>query len=370
MIRRCSVQHMLLFIPVFTMFLISCASNNQQAPQAAPVDVDFIVLDSSSTEVEKKYPGSIEGIVNVDIKAQVSGYLDQIYIKEGDYVQKGQALFKIKGDVFNEQVKNSRAAYESALAAEQNAQIELEKFKPLVEGKVYTELQLKTAEANYAAAKALAAHAKAALGSSQINAAFSLINAPVSGYIGRIPNRVGNLVTPADAAPLTTLSEINNVYVYFSLSEADFIAFVKNRNTNTEVNTVELVMADGILYAGKGKLEIASGNIDRTTGSISLKAVFANPDKILRSGGSGKIILKNAINNALIIPIASVRDIQDKYFVFTLGDSSKVTMKAIEISGKSGNSYIVKKGLAIGEKLALNRIDVLNEGIQVTPTVK
>jgi membrane fusion protein (multidrug efflux system) len=352
-----------------TVFILSaCGGGQQGPPQYPPVNVDFLTISPSETSVEKKYPGSIEGTVNVEIKAQVTGYLDQVYVKEGDYVQKGQSLFKIKADVFNEQVNNSQAALKTALAAQENAKIELEKIRPLVEGKVVSELQLKTAEANYASVAAQVAQAKATLGSSQINAAFSLIKAPVSGYIGRIPNRTGNLVTPADATPLTTLSEINNVLVYFSLSEADYISFTKDRKADEGMSTVELIMADGGLYGHKGKLEIASGNIDRTTGSIPLKAVFSNPDKLLRSGGSAKIVLKKAFNAVLTVPMASVKDIQDKFFVFTLADSNKVAMRPIEIAGRSGNVYLVKNGLQKGDKVALNNIDVLNEGMPIIPT--
>ncbi len=333
------------------------------------VEVDFRELRHDDAQIEKLYPGSVEGTVNVDIKAQVSGYLDEIFVQEGGYVQKGQSLFRIKADVFNEQVNSSRAAYEAAVAAEQNARIELEKVKPLVQGKVYTELQLETAEANYAAAKAQVSQARAALGSSEINAGFSLIKAPVSGYIGRIPKRIGNLVTPNDATPLTTLSEINEVNVYFSLMEADFIAFVKDRQSDQGMNTVQFVMADGRVYEQNGRVEIASGNIDRTTGSIAMKATFPNPDKVLRAGGAGKIILTKKVSEALTVPMASVRDIQDRFFVFALADSNKVVMKPIEIRGKAGNQYIVQSGVAQGEKIALNRIDVLNEGMVVQPTM-
>lgn len=351
-------------------FMISsCGGGSQQAPQAGPTDVDFLTLAASSATVEKKYPGAVEGTVNVDIKAQVSGYLDQIFVKEGDFVQKGQSLFRIKGDVFNEQVHNSEASLKAALAAQANAQLEVEKVRPLVEGKVMSEVQLKTAQANYDAAVAQVAQAKAALGSSQINAAFSLIKAPVSGYIGRIPNRVGNLVTPGDAMPLTTLSEINQVFVYFSLSEADYIAFAKDRKEDKGMNTVSLIMADGSVYDHKGTVEIASGNIERTTGSIPLKAIFSNPDKILRSGGSARIVLTRTLDSALTIPMGSVKDIQDRFFVFTLADSNKVAMTPIEIAGRSGNNYIVKTGLKAGDKVALNRIDVLTEGMPVVPGI-
>lgn len=349
--------------------LMSCGGREESAPLTSAPDVDFLELQIGTAQVEKRYPGSVEGIVNVDIKAQVTGYLDQIFVQEGGYVQKGQSLFRIKADVFNEQVNSSRAVYDAALAAEQSAKIELEKVRPLVAGKVYTELQLETAEAAYAAAKAQTSQARSALGSSEINADFSLIKAPVSGYIGRIPKRIGNLVTPNDAMPMTTLSEINEVNVYFSLTEADFIAFVKERKSDQGINAVKFIMADGTTYPHPGRVEIASGNIDRTTGSIAMKATFPNPDKVLRAGGAGKVILTRNIPEALTIPMASVRDIQDRFFVFSLADSNKVVMKPIAITGKSGNNYIVKSGLQHGEKIALNRIDVLNEGMVVEPAL-
>jgi membrane fusion protein (multidrug efflux system) len=347
--------------------LVSCSNGAQEGAAPAPVDVDFLEIQPAAAEVEKKYPGTIEGSVNVEIKAQVSGYLEAIYVKEGDFVQKGQTLFRIKGDVFREQVNNSEANLKAAMAAERAAAIELEKIKPLVREEVVSALQLQTAEASLAAAKAQVAQARAAVGSSKLNADFSVIKAPVSGYIGRIPNRVGNLVTPADMTPLTTLSEIEQVFVYFSLSEADYLAWQQDRKTDTAMNTVSLILADGTVYDQKGKVETASGNINRTTGSIPLKAVFSNPGKMLRSGGSARVILRKTLPESLLVPMAGVKDIQNKYFVYVLGDSNKVTMKPIEIAGSAGDNYILKSGLKAGEKIALNRIDLLTEGMPVTP---
>lgn len=346
----------------------SCGKKNTGNTNENPIDIDFWEVTRTSMKVETKYPATLEGTVNVNIRTQVTGYLQEIYVKEGDYVQKGAKLFRVKPDVFIEQVNNSKAAYDVALAAEQSAKIELAKVKPLVEGKVYTELQLQTATANYEAAKATTAQAKAILESSRINADFSLITAPVSGYIGRIPNRAGNLISPSDSQPLTMLSEIDNIYAYFSLSEADFISFFNDRKkSENEYSSVEMVMANGSLYEQKGKLEIASGNIDRTTGSIALKAVFPNPDKLLRAGGSGKIILSKDLDNIIAIPVSCVKDIQDKFFVFVLQDN-KVKMKTIEIESRSGNFYIVKSGIENNEKLVLNRIDVLKEDMPVSAT--
>jgi len=344
----------------------SCGKSGSDAGAFAPPkpEVDFLETKSITGEVEKKYPGTVEGTVNVDIKAQVSGYLEAIYVKEGDYVNKGQSLFKIKGDVYAEQVNSSRAAYKTALANLANAKLEVEKIKPLVDGKVFSDMQLKTAQATYDAAVAQVAQAKAALGSSQLNADFSLIKAPVSGYISRIPNRIGNLVTPADAVPLTVLSDINTVFVYFSLTEADYLAFSKEAKSD---QTVSLIMADDSEYDQKGKLEVASGNIDRTTGTISLKAIFPNPKKLLRSGGSARVVLNNNLSSVITVPMASVKDIQDKFFVFVLKPGNKVAMVPIEIAGNSGTNYFVKSGLNSGDKVALNSIDVLYDGGEVVP---
>lgn len=334
------------------------------APQKQ--EVDFFEAITITGEVEKKYPGVIEGSVNVDIKAQVSGYLEAIYVKEGQYVTKGQPLFKIKGDVYAEQVNSSRAAYKSALANQANAKLEVEKIRPLVEGKVYTEIQLKTAQANLDAVTAQVAQAKAALGSSQLNADFSLIKAPVSGYIGRIPNRIGNLVTATDTVPLTSLSEIDNVFVYFSLSEADYLIYTKNLKSNSFTS---LIMADDSMYEHKGKLEVASGNIDRTTGTISLKAIFPNPKKQLRSGGSARIILNNSLSAVISVPMASVKDLQDKFFVYVLKANNKIAMVPIQIAGNSGTDYFVSDGLKAGDKIAINNIDVLSDSMEVVPKV-
>lgn len=361
--RSLSLRSMIAII-FMASFVVSCGGK-QETQQEAALAVDYIELQPGAAETELKYPGTIEGVVNVDVKAQVSGYLEQIFVKEGDYVNKGQALFRIKDDVYQEQVNNSKAGYQAAIAAEQNARLEVEKIRPLVEGKVYADVQLKTAEAGHAAAKAQLAQAKAALGSSQINAGFTLIKAPVSGYIGRIPNRVGNLVTPADAVPLTTLSDISTVHIYFSLSEADFIALARQQSPEQQRGNASFILADGSMYNHKGSVAMASGNIDRATGSMVLKAIFPNPDKLLRSGGSGKIVLSQSHVNSMLIPMAAVKDIQDRYFVYTLADSGKVAMKQIQLEGSTGDQYILKSGLEAGTKVIINRIDNLNEGMKV-----
>lgn len=347
--------------------LASCGNSSQNTDQEQPINVDFLEVKPTSAIIEKKYPGSIEGSVNVEIKSQVTGYLDYIYVNEGDYVKEGQSLFKIRDDVFSEQVKNGIALLEAAIAAQNNARLEVEKIKPLVVAKVVSEMQLKTAEANYESATAQVNQAKANLSSAKISASFCIIKAPVNGYMGRIPFRIGNLISPSDATPLSTLSEIDNVFVYFSLSEVEYLDYLNDSKNNKLPYTVELIMANNIRFNQKGQLSAASGNIDKVTGSMSMKAVFPNPDKTLRSGGFARVVLKKTYNSVFLIPMSSVKDIQDKYFVFILTGSNNVTMRPIEINGQTGNYYIVKAGLKPGDRFAANCIDILSENTIVKP---
>ncbi|HIC8755365.1 TPA: efflux RND transporter periplasmic adaptor subunit [Elizabethkingia anophelis] len=369
MITKMRKPSSLILAVAAAMFLSSCgqSSPDSAAGELPAPETDFVTLIQGTGDTQKEYPGNIEGIVNVDVKPQVTGYLQAVLVKEGQYVQKGQPLFRIMPDVYNEQVKNSDAGLKSALAAQATARLEVEKLRPLVDGKVVSDMQLKTAQANYNAATAQVEQAKAALGSSKINANFTLIKAPVSGYIGRIPNRTGTLVSPADTAALTTLSDISTVQVYFSISEANYITYSKEGVFSGDSGNIQLILADGSVYNQKGKVEAGSGNIDKATGSITMKAIFPNPDKLLRSGGAGKIVIGRTVDNIVQLPITSVKDIQDKFFVFKLADSSKVAMVPIQIDGKTKDTYYIKSGVKAGDKIALNRIDMLQDGMKVQP---
>ncbi|HFK5526628.1 TPA: efflux RND transporter periplasmic adaptor subunit [Elizabethkingia anophelis] len=369
MITKMRKPSSLILAVAAAIFLSSCgqSSPGSAAGELPAPETDFVTLIQGTGDTQKEYPGNIEGIVNVDVKPQVTGYLQAVLVKEGQYVQKGQPLFRIMPDVYNEQVKNSDAGLKSALAAQATARLEVEKLRPLVDGKVVSDMQLKTAQANYNAATAQVEQAKAALGSSKINANFTLIKAPVSGYIGRIPNRTGTLVSPADTVALTTLSDISTVQVYFSISEANYITYSKEGVFSGDSGNIQLILADGSVYNQKGRVEAGSGNIDKATGSITMKAIFPNPDKLLRSGGAGKIVIGRTVDNIVQLPITSVKDIQDKFFVFKLADSSKVAMVPIQIDGKTKDTYYIKSGVKAGDKIALNRIDMLQDGMKVQP---
>lgn len=351
----------------------SAAPENYGAMPAPQLPV-FTVTSTSAT-THSDYAAALEGKVNVEIRPQVEGYLEKIYVDEGAYVKAGQPLFKINDREYDEDVKNAKSSLAGALANIQKAQVEIDRLTPLVEGNVISDVQLKTAKAAHAAAVAAADQAKAQLGNAQINIGYTLIKAPVSGYVGRFPYKTGSLVGKGEAEPLTLLSDVSEIYAYFTLSEPDFIAFKKQFAGNTieeklkNAPPVELLLADNSVYEQKGKLETIEGQFDKTMGTITFRAAFPNAGRTLRTGNTGKVRIPQLLNNALIVPQEATFEVQDKVFVYAVGDSNKVASKPISISGKTSAYYFVSDGVKAGEKIVLSGTGNLTEGAAIVPQV-
>ncbi|MDB5017535.1 MAG: efflux transporter periplasmic adaptor subunit [Mucilaginibacter sp.] len=360
-------------LSAIVLFLYSCSSA-PQTPQAPPPPSLPVATVISGTETTyQEYPASIEGTVNVEVRPQVSGALDKVFVDEGAFVNAGQPLFKINELPYRAQLNNSLASLHAAEAALANSQLEIDKLTPLVQNKVVSEYQLKTAKAAYDVAKANIEQAKANVSTAQINLGYTLIKAPVSGYIGRLLKKQGSLVAPADAEALTQLSDVHDVHVYFSLGEKDFVSFKEQYPGETlkdklkQLPAVELLLADDSQYDKKGKIDVIDGQFDKNTGAITIRASFPNPQGLLRSGNTGKVRLSLQHNDALIIPQSATIEMQDKVFVFTVADSNKVKKQPIEIVGKSGNNYLVKDGVKAGDQIVLSGIDHLQEGTMIHP---
>lgn len=340
-----------------------------QPPQSLPV----ITLSSTPATTYQEFSASLEGSKDIEIRPQVNGYLDKIYVDEGAYVKKGQPLFYINDRPYREQLNTARAGLAAAKANLNNAQISVSKITPLVQNNVVSDVQLKTAQAAYDAAAANVAQAEAMVQTAVINLGYTLVKAPVDGYIGRIPFKTGSLVGLNTAEALTVISEIKEVYAYFSLSEADFLQFKNQFPGKTieeklkQMPPVELVLADNSVYPQKGRVETVSGQFTADMGTISFRASFRNTDRLLRSGNTGKIRIPHAIASALAIPQEATFELQDKVFVFVLADSNKVVSKPVTIAGKSGNYYLVNHGLKPGEKIVYAGLDRLQDGAVILP---
>ncbi|MBW8524431.1 efflux RND transporter periplasmic adaptor subunit [Chryseobacterium chendengshani] len=356
------------------LFLQSCtkaAEGSNAAPPAPELPV-FTVTTSPAT-IYQEFPTALEGKNNVEIRSQVDGYLDRIYVEEGAYVRAGQALFKIDSRAYGEQMNMAQANLQVANANIQKAKVEVDRLQPLVAAKVVSDVQLRTAKANYAAAVAAGSQAKASVGGARINVGFTTITAPVSGYIGRIPYKKGSLISRTDPSPLTLLSDISEIYAYFSLSELDFIGFQKKYSGATlneklkNMPMVDLVIADNTTYPEKGKMSIVDGQFDKTTGAISVRAIFPNANGTLRTGNTGRVRMPQLFSNTLVIPQESTFEIQDKVYVYVVGKDKKVTSKPITISGKTDSYYFISEGLTAGDKIVYTGIGALKDGVMIQP---
>ena len=369
-------------VPVLSLFvfvwsvLSSCRSGGEgdAAMAAMPTpELPVMTLDTTTALTIRDYAALLEGKENVDIRPQVSGYLDKILVEEGSFVSAGQSLFKINDRPYQEQLNKDIASLHAMQSARASAALEVEKMKPLAENKVVSAIQLKTALTALETADANVEQAKAAVAASQVNVGFTLIKAPVSGYIGRIPKRTGNLVSSTDATPLTTLSDISKVYAYFSMSENDFIRFSKGASGATlqqqlaRMRPVMLVLSNGDIYQQKGRIEMVDGQFNKTTAAISLRATFPNPSGFLRSGTTGKVRIEQMNPGVVLVPQAATQEMQDKLFVFQLADSNKVKRQAIITGGVSEGNFIVVDGLKVGDRIITAGLEGVAEGAVVKP---
>jgi membrane fusion protein (multidrug efflux system) len=357
----------------FLIFLFACSQPQAPAPVAEAPSAEVITVATASATTEHDYTAALQGKVDVEIRPQVEGFLDKVLVDEGQYVRAGQPLFKINAQTYTAQLNSATGSLQAAQAAITNAQLEIDKLTPLVQNKVVSDYQLKVAEASRKIAVANAAQARAIVASAKINLSYTLVKAPVSGFIGRLPKKRGSLVSPTDPEPLTELSNVQEVYAYFSLGETDFINFKSQYQGSTlsdklkRLPAVSLILADNTIYPQKGRIDMVDGRFDKNTGAITLRAVFPNTQSLLRSGNTGKIRLQQQHNDALLVPQAATIEVQDKVYVYAVRDSNKVSKQALKIVGKSGTDYIVKDGVKPGDNIVFSGLDHLVEGTVIRP---
>jgi membrane fusion protein (multidrug efflux system) len=330
-------------------------------------------VQRSDATVTITYAALLEGKVNVEIRPQVDGTLQKIYVDEGAFVKAGQPLFKVDDQLYREQYNGALAAQHAAEAKLVAAKIDMEKLTPLVQGKVVSDIQLKVAQANYQATQAAVEQAIAAARSARTNMEYAVIKAPVSGYIGKIPFRVGTLVTKNQAGWLTLLSDVSDVYAYFAMSELDYIRFQKQyagssmQQSLRQIPPVSLMLADGSRFGEKGTISTVSGQFDQATGSVRVRAVFPNRQGLLRSGNTGTVMMESVYHNVLLVPQASTVELQDKVFVFLVGKGNKVKRQVITVAAKTADRYVVSSGVKDGDTMVMVGVDKLQDGAVITP---
>jgi membrane fusion protein, multidrug efflux system len=374
-----SVMRKSLYAGLFLLFglatLESCKNQGGSAGYAAPPPATLPVVSISSRPFTsyREYTASLEGSNDIEIRPQVSGYIEKIFVDEGAFVKKGQPLFKINDQPYLEALNNANASLAVAKANQATAEINVNKLEPLVANNVISPIQLQTAKAAFDAATAYVSQAAAQVGNAKINIGYSLIKAPVDGFIGRIHLKIGSLVGGNNSDPMTNISEVKDVRAYFSVSETAFLKFKDEFPGKTledkikNLPPVELILSDNTIYPIKGKVEIVAGQFGTGTGSIPFRASFPNPNGILRSGSTGRVRISISLPASLVIPQESTFELQDKVFVFVLGDSNKVHSSAVQIAGRSGNYYLVENGIKAGDRIVYSGVDKLNDGAIIQP---
>lgn len=350
----------------------SCTSKSGGKPDFGDNEYAVRTVSTQSTELSTSYPATIKGVQDVEIRPKVSGFITKVNVHEGQQVTAGQLLFVIDNETYQAQVRQAKAAVSTAKAQLETSRLTLENSKELHKNNVIGDFELATARNNFATAEAALMQAKASLASAQEMLNYCYVKSPVSGVVGTLPYKAGTLVSAGGGEPLTTVSDISSMEVYFSVTEKDMLSMTKGKGGINEAiknyPPVTLRLADGTVYAHKGTVVKASGVIDEATGTITLIARFVNPDNMLRSGGAGQVVVADSSQAAVVIPQEAAAEIQNKIFVYLVGKDNKVKYSEIKVLPQNdGNNYIVVEGMKAGDRYVAKGIASLKDGMQIKP---
>lgn len=338
---------------------ISCGKKEEQAPPMGPMPFPVQTVARQDAVIYHEYTANLEGQQNVEIRPKVNGFIQKIYVDEGQQVRKGQLLFKLE----TQSLSQDAAAAKANVAA---AQVEVDRLKPLVERNIISNVQLETA-------KAKLAQARAAYSSVAANVGYGTITSPVDGVISSIPFKEGALVGSTSEMPLTTVSDSRRMRAYFTMNEKQLLDFSRTFKGSTlqdklkSVPSVSLLLVDGSEYELKGKLATVNGLADPTTGTTEFRAEFDNPEAVLRSGSSGVVRLPVEMKGAILVPQNAVMDMQGKQMIYVVNKDNTVQSRVIQTQVASGTHFIVTEGLQPGDVIVSAGANKLKDGQQIVP---
>ena len=356
-------KNKILMFAAATLLLASCGGGGGR-PNFGDNEYPVTTVGTSSADMQTTYPASIKGVQDVQISPKVTGFITQINVKEGQTVGAGQVLFVIDNVTYQATVRQAQAGLNTAQASLNTAKLNYENSKKLHENGVIGDFELQSATNQYEQTKAAVSQAEASLASAKEMLGFCYVKSPAAGVVGTLPYKVGALVNTNTV--LTTVSNNSSMEAYFSVTEKE--AMIISQTGLDKIPAVKLQLADGSIYGLEGHVTKMSGVIDAATGSVQLIAAFQNPEKQLKSGATGTIIIPRQNTNAIIIPMGCVSEVQNKKFVYLLGEGNKVKYTEIKVDPQNdGNNYIVTEGLKTGDKYVTNGITKLNDGMEIVP---
>ncbi len=347
---------------VFFIGACSPKENNLAKPQTFPVTA----VVRTDTVIPRDYVTEIHALQNIEIRARVTGYLETISVDEGATVAKGQLLFSINKSEYLQDLARAEAVYKSAVADMKAAELELTNIRQLAQKNIVSKTELLQAENKLEAQIARKDEALANKNAAQIRLSNTEIRAPFAGVINRIPTKVGSLIE--EGTLLTTLSQGNQVFAYFDVSEKEYLQYARSlKSDSAGTRKVALILADGQMHPEPGYIETIEGEIDEKTGNIAFRARFNNPGGILRHGASGKIRQFRKVSQALLIPQKSTFEIQDKLYVYVVDQSNRVRMRNIKVANRLPHLFIVSEGLREGERIVYEGLQELKADMQIQP---
>lgn len=354
-----------LIIPILSglILLYSCGSQPQEQTSAKykTLNVGF-----SNQTLKRDYTATLRGRQYVEIRPQVSGIITKICMNEGDVVHRGQVLFVIDQVPYKAALETAMANVKSAESKLATAKLTAESKEELFRENVVSEFDLQTARNALAEAQAALALARAEEINARNNLSYTEVKSPVDGVASMIPYRVGALVDSNISEPLVTVSDDNEVFAYFSMDENQILDLVQQygslQKTMEQMPDVELMLSNGKVYQYSGKIDAISGTVDSGTGAVSLRASFKNPDKLLRNGGSGKVIVPTHRDSVIVIPQTATYELQNRIFVYKVVDGKAKSAPIGVFRLNNGTEYIVESGLVPGDVIIAEGAGLVREG--------
>jgi membrane fusion protein (multidrug efflux system) len=338
-------------------------NSKAEAPPTLPV----LTLKTSAQELFHDYVADVQAIRNVEVRAQVPGFVEKILVDEGKPVHKGQPLFQLNTDMYRHDLLQARAAVASAEAKATEARVERGRVRLLVSKNVIAKSELTLADSKVRDADAQVANARASVADANTQLSYTLIRAPFDGIIDRIPLKTGSLVDKGTL--LTTVSDLHQVYAYFDIGESEYLKLRQAQKLHPELHpdSVDLTMADGSRYPLAGLMETSESEIDPSTGSLAIRARFANPDRLLKHGSTGKVRLTTTLPAALMVPQRAAFELQDRTYVYVVDSVGTVHTRSFKPQTRIGPFYVVKEGLKPGERVVYEGTQELRDGQRIRP---
>lgn len=349
--------------------LSGCSADGKDTATTAeaPPTLPVTTLRTTEQELFREYVADVQAVRNVEVRAQVAGFLEHIYVDEGRTVRKGQPLFRINASQYHNQLNQARAAVAGAEAQARAARLEMERVQLLVDKNIIAKTEVALARTKVKDADARVADARAGEAAARLRLSFTLVKSPFDGIIDRIPLKVGSVVE--EGTLLTTVSDLRAVFAYFNVSEAEYLEYVRSQRLHPERHTdsVSLTLADGSEYPQSGHIETTESEFNAGTGSLAFRARFNNPQRLLKHGASGRVRLTNTLPQALLVPQKAVFELQDKHYVYVVDQANTVHQRAFKPQTRSGLFYVVKEGLKPGERIVYEGAPGLRNGQKIQP---